>query len=221
MKKIICVLLCIIMTVAMTGCKNKKEEKPVETTALPDVETVAINAGSVKVYLDEAKYYAYTSQATYETYFISEGKEIDWSSEAKDGKTWQEVVKSLVLDGICRRECMYELRKEYNVTLTDEEKDGVKTKVSNYIKDSSTNISRKIAISEERLTEVFEKEAIAGKLEDILNAEKKNQADEIYDRWKEENVVTGTAAWKDVNFDEAIFTLEEIEWVSEETQKDK
>lgn len=215
MKRLIASLLCIIMILSFVGCKKEVQEKQEGTTTLPDVETVAINAGGRKIYLDEAKYYAYTSQATYETYFISEGKEIDWSGKAKGKASWQKVVKSMVLDAICRRECMYSLREEYNVALTDEEKEEVKIKVTNYQESTADAIRKKIQISEKRLEEIYEKALIAQKLEDILNAEQKKQADQIYNQWKKVNKVVGTSAWEEINYKKPIFTLENIDWETE------
>ena len=75
------VLVLVIATlISLTGCGAKKVKKVEETTKKPD-ETVAIHAGNTEVYLDEAKYYAYTAQATYETYYLTKNKEINWSSK--------------------------------------------------------------------------------------------------------------------------------------------
>ena len=99
------VLMLVVTTlVSMTGCGTKKVKKAEETTKKAD-ETVAIHAGNIDVYLDEAKYYAYTAQATYETYYLTKNKEINWSSKTKAKMTMEEMVKSTVLDDICRREC--------------------------------------------------------------------------------------------------------------------
>lgn len=42
---------------------------------------LTITAGGSQVMLDEVRYYAYTAQATYETYYLTKGKEIDWDSK--------------------------------------------------------------------------------------------------------------------------------------------
>ena len=108
MKRFLYILLGIVLTMGLVGCSDSEAEKVDATTKSPD-KAVAIHAGDVAVYMDEAMYYAYTAQATYETLFLTEGREIDWSTEMKEGVSWQQGVKSTVLDDICRRECMYQL----------------------------------------------------------------------------------------------------------------
>lgn len=115
MKKLAVVLmLAVVFTMTLTGCSKDKVNQ--ETTAgqvdLSSNSEVAINAGGIGVLTDEVRYYAYTAQATYEAYYISENKNIDWKSDMKKGVSWQEGVKSIVLDDICRREYFCSLGKK-------------------------------------------------------------------------------------------------------------
>lgn len=211
MKRLLNILFCIVMMISLTACGSIKSTKEEETTTLSPEKTIAIHAGEVQVFLDEAKYYAYTAQATYETYFITEGKELDWDSEMKDGITWQQGVKSIVLDDICRRECMYSLAEEYNVVLSEEEQSDIAIEVENYFSKTNKKLSAKINISEERLKFVFEKKKIAGKVEEIMTASNKKIPEETYEKWKTGNTVTAEQQWKSITFNKPIFTLEDIQ----------
>ena len=208
-RKVFLVYLCIMVAV-LGGCKKSADEEYVETT-LSTEEIVAIHAGETDVYLDEAQYYAFTAQATYETYFLTEGKQLDWESEMEKGISWQQGVKSTVLDDICKRECLYALAEEYNISLSEEEIKEIDIMVKNYFENTNGKLRCKIDIQKERLKFVFEKKAIADKVEDIMNASDKKLAKETYKKWKDVNTVTAEEQWKNITFSKPIFTLEDIQ----------
>lgn len=201
----------MIMIISLIGCKNNNADNEKEVVTIKAEEIVAINAGDVKVFFDEVSYYAYTAQATYETYYISEGKEINWNDNMMDDVTWQQGVKSTVLDDICRRECMYSLAEEYNVSLTEEEKEEIDFSVTKYYQETDRNLMSKIGIKEKRLRFVFQKKKIAEKVEDIMVAADKNLPDKTYEKWKKGNTVTAEKQWEDITFKEHLFTLEDIQ----------
>lgn len=210
-KRFLKVMLCVVMLVSLVGCgKNEPADKENMTTTRTE-KTVAIRAGESTVYLDEARYYAYNTQGTYEIFHITEGKEIDWNGEMKKGVTWQQGVKSIVLDDICRRECMYALAESYNVSLSDEEKEEIDIEVKNYFSKTNAKLISKVNISEERLKYVFEKDRIADKVEDIMTASNKNLPDETYEKWKSGNTVMTEEQWNSITFNETVFTLEDIQ----------
>ncbi len=211
MKRIFKILLLMVLLICLTACGSDKSGNQVETATLSPDKAVAIHAGDINVYLDEAKYYAYTAQATYETYFITEGKEIDWDSEMQDAISWQQGVKSTVLDDICRRECMYGLAEEYNVSLTEEQQEEINAKVDAYYSRSNEKLLSKIGVGRERLKFIFEKEEIAKRVEEIMATVDENLPDETYEKWKSGNTVTAEEQWKSITFNEPIFTLEDIQ----------
>lgn len=206
--KVLFLIICILPTCLFWGCQNK--DKKTEDTTKPADMTVAIHAGGDNIYLDEAMYYAYTAQATYETYYLTEGKELDWKSKAKGDVSMEELVKSTVLDDICRRQCMYDFGRNNNVKLTEEEKKDIEIKLENYYSQTNGELLSKIGISKERLRSLFEKQIIAEKAENVLDASKKKLADEVYKKWKEENTVTAEEQWETITFSKPIFTLEDM-----------
>lgn len=211
MKNVFVIIICLVLTAGMTACGNERPEEKEQITTISESKTVAIHAGEVQVLMDEARYYAYTAQATYEAYYISENREIDWDSKMKKEVTWQQGVKSIVLDDICRRECMYALASEYNITLTKEEEEMIDVAVEKYYSDTDKKLMSKIDIEKKRLKFVFEKEEIASKVEDVMMATDKNLSDETYENWKTGNTVTAEKQWKMITFKEHIFTLEDIQ----------
>lgn len=220
MKKILMYMIFVTACIALTACGRKDTEKEEQTTGRPeDFEVIAIHAGNLPVYLDEAKYYAYTAQATYETYYLTQNLEIDWKDEMTGGSTWETVVKGQVLDEICKRECMYSLAGQYNVSLTEEEKNEIKKEVSLYFSDSDEKLLKKINISKERLENVFQKKKTAEKVEAVMeamsakesgDATQNKKSKEVYSEWKQENTVMATEAWQQLRFDEPVFTMEDL-----------
>ena len=211
MKNFFVIIICLVLMAGMTACGNERSGEKEQTTTISESKTVAIHAGEVQVLMDEARYYAYTAQATYEAYYISENREIDWNSKMTKEVTWQQGVKSIVLDDICRRECMYALASEYNITLTKEEEAMIDVAVEKYYSDTDKKLMSKIDIEKNRLKFVFEKEEIASKVENVMMATDKNLSDETYENWKTGNTVTAEKQWKMITFKEHIFTLEDIQ----------
>jgi hypothetical protein len=216
MKKFLIYCIIAVLAIGIAGCSmsdSKDDTSNGEETTIvaSDIdETVVIKAGRAEVCLDEVLYYAYTAQATYEAYYLSKGKEIDWGSEMKDGVTWQQGIKSIVLDDICRRECFYSLAEEYGIELSDSEEDSVKKAADEYFEQSNGKLIKKIHIKREKLKKVFEKQKIAQHVENNINSTNNNTADEMYNKWKEGNTVTADEQWDNINYNEPIFTLEDI-----------
>lgn len=209
MRRLILLTICILFTLGLVGCGcgSKDDAK------LKDDKRVAITVDGEDVYLDEAKYYIYSSQGTYEIYYISNDEEIDWN-EKVEGSTWQGAVKGQTLDDICRRECFYAKKDEYNVKLEAEEKEEVEKKVKNYFSESSKKLKEKIGISRKRLKAIYTKDAIAQKVEDIMEAEEKGSAGKYYKDWIDDVSVNCEKCWSDINFQEHIFNKKDLETVA-------
>lgn len=209
MRKLLIITICIMFAVGLAGCGcgSKDDSK------LTDDKRLAVTVDGNDVYLDEAKYYAYSSQGTYEIYYIANDKDIDWN-EKTEGSTMQGVVKGQALDDICRRECFYDKRKEYNVKLDADEKKEVGKKVKNYFEESSKKLKEKIGITRKRLKQIFTKDAIAQKVEDIMEAEEKGAAGKYYKDFIDDASVNCEKCWSDINFQQHIFNKKDAETVA-------
>ena len=55
-KKICLVFMVVAMVLTLSGCGSSSSKSEQESSTKTDDKTVAIHAGKIKVYLDEAKY---------------------------------------------------------------------------------------------------------------------------------------------------------------------
>ena len=218
-KRLLMGMLLAVLGVMFTACGGDSKKEEPTTKKIPNYQVVAINAGEKKVFLDEAKYYAYTAQATYETYYLTQGIELEWSEEMTNGSSWETVVKGQVLDEICKRECLYSLAEQYNVQLSDTEKVTLKKMVKAYEADTNVELKDRIGIDKKRLSEIFEKDMVSKKVEEVLeamsaeggkNAKKNEKANSIYAEWKKNNEVMPTKDWENIKFKGHIFTKEDL-----------
>ena len=154
--------------------------------------------------MDEVRYYAYKTQATYEVYYMSKNKELKWNKKLKIGVTLEEGVKSQILSNICERQALYDEASKYDVSLSAEEESEANEEADYYLENSSEKMLSKVNISKERLVEIYKKEKIAKKVEDILNTKEKNSADEMYQQWKSKVTIVMEEPWGKINFSEKI-----------------
>ena len=164
------------------GCSSKDDAK------LTDDKRVAITVDGNDVYLDEAKFY-----------------------------TYQGAVKGRVSDDMCQTECFFAKKDEYNVKLDADEKKKIDIDVENYFSEHTDGdnhydkLQKKIGITKKRLKEVLTKEAIAQKVQDIMEAEKKGSAGKYYKDWIDDVSINCRKCWSDINFNEHIFSKKDIE----------
>lgn len=214
--------LAMVMTtsLAVTGCsKPKDSEVPTETTTQAvttelNVENAdtrrALIVGSTEVYLDEVLYYAYTSQATYEVYYLTENETLDWDSIVSENITLEEAAKNKLFDDICRREAIIfmavnsEQRDNFDVTPTEDMLREVQDKVKDYLEGTNSKLQERIGISETRLQEIYLKDAIYNTV--LQQAEDAGiDSEEMYSEWKKDNAISMMDCWYAINFREPIF----------------
>lgn len=205
MKIIKTIAIVIMMTAICAGCDGKAAGTGNDSNAK---EVIAIQAGKTQISLEEARYYAYKSQATYEVYYLANEEELNWDKEMETGVTLEEAVKTQVLDGICKRAALLENAQKYDITLDETEKSEIAGMVTEYFADTDEKLLKKIDISEEKLTEAFENKKIAEKVQNAMEAEKSGSSDEMYEEWKKKNKVKAGKNWEEINYKESIFDEE-------------
>ena len=197
---------------SLTQNNNEQNNQPSsESQTVASKESIAIKiedtdskADIADIYMDEVRYYAYKTQATYEDYYMSKNKELKWNKKLKIGVTLEEGVKSQILSDICERQALYEEASKYDVSLSAEEESEANEEADYYLENSSEKMLSKVNISKERLVEIYKKEKIAKKVEDILNTKEKNRADEMYQQWKSKVTIVMEEPWGKINFSEKI-----------------
>lgn len=214
-KKVGVLLICTLSMLVFAGCgksdgKGKAEDKTTTMESLTETEDevngnqVAITAGTTNIYIDEVRYYACKTQATYEVYYLSKNKTLDWNQELSEGVTLEEGVKSEVLDGICKRLALFENADKYSISLTKEQKAEVSENVDYYFANSNENMISKVDISKEKLKEIYEKEMIAELVGKAMEEKEQGSVDFMYSKWKEDNKVTTEKAWDEITFEDRI-----------------
>ena len=103
MKKIFTLILCLMMTVSLIGCSS--ENKIVATVNGQD-----ITLGNYEKLLA-------LNKSSMETYY---GSDI-WSQEVEDGKTYEEMLKEMILETMIGSEVIYQQAEKDKVAPTDEQ----------------------------------------------------------------------------------------------------
>lgn len=158
LKKIIAFLTILGVCVCVCACSGG------ESGIADSDEEILLEAGGDAVYTDEARYYAYTRQASYEAYYIAYGQDIDWQSEYESGVTYEDAVKDSVLEDMCRRLAVKSYAERYDVSTDEEDEAQAAEKAAKYFEDSSEQLTAAVNITEERLCDVFRSEILFDKV---------------------------------------------------------
>lgn len=138
MKKraIILALAGILIVGTLTGCGSLKE-----------TDTV-ITVGDKKITANIANFYARYMQAQYETYYSGYLGENMWNTEAEKGKTYEETVKASALEEMEKMLVLEKHMKEYEVTLSDEEKAAIDKAAKSFDEANTLEAKEKISGTE-------------------------------------------------------------------------
>ncbi|MBR3646680.1 MAG: hypothetical protein IKN54_09685 [Lachnospiraceae bacterium] len=207
-------------TLSMTGCGINADKTKEETTFPYTSTTVEVKddnaqitamvVGGVSIYLDEFYYYAYTTQATYEVYYLTENEPLDWSRTVTGDITLEEAAKNKVYEDICKRQAMLyiganpEKGVSYNITPTDDMMKKVDEMVQEYEQGTNDKLKDRIGISTSRLKEVYLKDILSKDIMEQMKEQGKDPEKE-YQKWREENEIN-TLEWFDkFTFRDTIF----------------
>ena len=133
-KRLAILMLAGIMAVsALTGCGKINDSQVVST-----VDGDAITLGL-------ANFYARMTQAQYETYYAGYLGEDMWNNEASEGQTYEEYVKSNIIEQLQEMYLLEDHMEEYNVSLTDEEKAAISEAAKKF--DETNDLDNKEKVS--------------------------------------------------------------------------
>lgn len=151
--------LCIVLiSLIVTGCKKTNETKITET------KVVTVN--DFNVYLDEMMYYIWQTETEYDSYndYYEENYGVNfWEQDAGDGLTARDFIKDDVMDNVVQNYILWDQAVAAGITLTKEEQETSKTKAQEILTGFTEKQKGTIQLSEERLTEILEKEALVDK----------------------------------------------------------
>lgn len=151
--------LCIVLiSLIVTGCKKTNETKITET------KVVTVN--DFNVYLDEMMYYIWQTETEYDSYndYYEENYGVNfWEQDAGDGLTARDFIKDDVMDNVVQSYILWDQAVAAGITLTKEEQETSKTKAQEILTGFTEKQKETIQLSEERLMEILEKEALVDK----------------------------------------------------------
>lgn len=158
-RKILMLAIAGALTVAsLTGCSSFKAEDVVATV------------GDKEITADVANFYARYVQAQYETYYSAYLGEDMWNSEAAEGKTYEESVKTSVLENLEDMILLEKHMDEYEVSLSDEEKNVIDEAVKKFGETNALEDKEKVSGSDKAVKRVMTLLAIQQKMQEAIEA---------------------------------------------------
>lgn len=141
MKKRLLMIIAVMITAvsSLTGCGL--------VSVSPDEVVVKVNDSEITA--DVANFYARYTQAQYETYFGAYTQGDMWNTEAEEGKTYEESVKASIQDELKQMLVLEQHMKDYDVTLSDAEKEVIQKTAKEFDEDNSLENKEKIMCDKE------------------------------------------------------------------------
>lgn len=160
MKKraVILLLAGLLAAGSLTGCGSLEDSDVVAT-----VNDTDITAGV-------ANFLARYTQAQYETYYAGYMGDDMWSGEGEDGETYQDTVKESILESLENMYLMEQHMDEYEVSLSDEEKNAIKEAASEFDSANGLSEKEKVSGSTDNVERVLELLTIQKKVQDAIEA---------------------------------------------------
>ena len=142
----------VLAAVTLTGCGSLKGDETVAT-----VDDTKIDA-------DLANFFARYTQATYETYYSAYLGEDMWNSDASDGETYEESVKSSVLKSLEDMILLEKHMEDYDVSITDEDKAMIKETTQQFLNDNSLDDKNLVSGNEKTVNRALTLMAVQQKM---------------------------------------------------------
>lgn len=143
----------LVLAVSLTGCAKSVE---------PDATVATLDGQEVK--MGVANFYAKYQQAQMETYYKQYMGEDMWNQEAEEGKTYADTIKDGVLDTM---ETLYLLKAhaaDYDVTVTDEEKQKIQEAAAAFLEDNGKKVQKLMSADQASVEELMTLYTIQNKM---------------------------------------------------------
>lgn len=134
-KRFMVLALTGVMAVSsFTGCSRTADDNEVVATVNGD----EISAGL-------ANFYARMNQAQYETWYAGYMGDNMWASEAEEGKTYEESVKSQIMEDLQNMYLFEDHMKDYDIEISEEEETSIKEAAEEF--DEANGLAEKEKVS--------------------------------------------------------------------------
>lgn len=148
----------VLAAATLTGCGSLKGDETVAT-----VDDTKIDA-------DLANFFARYTQATYETYYSAYLGEDMWNSDASDGETYEESVKSSVLKSLEDMILLEKHMEDYDVLITDEDKATIKETTQQFLDDNSLDDKNLVSGNKKTVNRALTLMAVQQKMRTAIQA---------------------------------------------------
>lgn len=148
----------VLALTSLTGCSSFNDDD------------VVVTVNDTEITADVANFYARYMQAQYETYYSAYLGDDMWSSEAEEGKTYEESVKDSVLEELEKMVLLEEHMEEYDVSLSDEEKQVIEDAAKEFDEANALEDKEKVSGTEKAVKRVMTLLAIQQKMSDAIQA---------------------------------------------------
>lgn len=160
MKKraVILLLAGVLAAGSLTGCGGLEDSDVVATVNDTDITA------------DVANFLARYTQAQYETYYAGYMGDDMWSGESEEEKTYEDTVKDSILESLENMYLMEEHMDEYDISLSDEEKNSIKEAASQFDSENGLAEKEKVSGNTDTVERVLELLTIQKKVQDAVGA---------------------------------------------------
>ena len=148
----------VLAAATLTGCGSLKGDETVAT-----VDDTKIDA-------DLANFFARYTQATYETYYSAYLGEDMWNSDASDGETYEESVKSSVLKSLEDMILLEKHMEDYDVSITDEDEATIKETTQQFLDDNSLDDKNLVSGNKKTVNRALTLMAVQQKMRTAIQA---------------------------------------------------
>ena len=136
-----------------------------------DENDVVATVGDKEISAGVANFYARYTQAQYETYYSGYLGENMWNTDAAEGQTYEEFVKDSVLEQLEKMTVLEEHMKDYDVSLTEEEKAVIEKSAKEFDEANTLESKEKISGSEKTVKRVLTLMAVQQKMAEAIEAD--------------------------------------------------
>lgn len=226
---IVCgIIIGAVGAVLVMNIMNKKTNVPAETTyesvsetktdetelqvaegdpvPTEELDMAVIKVNDAEITMKEVNIYMYQLR----DFYTAQYGESPWETQLEDGTVLRDYAKEELKAGMVRTEILISKAEEYNVSLTDEEKQNCADEAKAYIDSIGPVICDNFALSEEADALVREKELISTKVynaaleriaetaEDTSEAALAQAFEEMYETWMDEYTITEEPLWANI-----------------------
>ena len=179
-KKIAGVFLTAMLSMTLlAGCGNK------EVTLENDGDKPVVTVGDESATYWEANFQTRVLQMQYESMY---GSDI-WEQEVESGKNFEQTIKDLILEGLKSNQAALNHVKDYNITLTDDEKQEIEEQVDSFMENLSDEFEELTKPDKEKVENYLIESKTIQKLSEAVAEEAKLEVSDADARQMKANYV--------------------------------